>query len=91
MNEENALELFENQLDLPAERIKRTNDVDRRDFGWGIGYKQSPIAQGQASNRVYVPCSTDSTNLARIVIVSGTQSNAPLFSLQDGIPGVIAS
>ena len=47
VNAENALELFENQLDLPVETIQGTNDFDRQDFGWGMGYKQSPIAQGQ--------------------------------------------
>src|SRR3990172_12349289 len=45
MNAKNTLKLFENKLYLPSESVKRENNSGWQYFGWGIGYKQSPIAQ----------------------------------------------
>src|SRR3970040_566471 len=47
MNTKNTLKLFENKFYLPSEAVKRENNSDRQYFRWGIGYKQSPIAQCQ--------------------------------------------
>ena len=43
----NAFELFENQLNLPTETVKRANGFNRQPISGCIGYKQGPRAERQ--------------------------------------------